>query len=386
MIISPLDTFSIVASFLGIVLALYGLRLAKGNKWIIIFSISLFILVFGYLSYSLFWQPNSLPTIKDLMADRANPQKAGAIITWTASAIDPDNDQLLYMFLLNGKPITTWIDSNSYIWITDEADVGSNQFEVRVKDGKHTSPEDYDCKYIKFFSIIGNEPPIVKILTSDIPSPQEAGTTVTWAALASDPENDPLQYRFSLDGHLKTNWFSNPTWIFTTSAADIGSHVIEVEVKDNKHNVDGDSYKFDNFVITAPNPMPIEPASVIPEAIVNQQNASAWNEKGIALAGQGKYDEAIEAYDESIKLNPNDAVVWTNKGVALYKQGNYERAIQAYDKAIVLKPDYAEAWGEKSTALNSQCRVSEAVKASDKANELNPNLEVWWINNSRCYS
>ena len=45
---------------------------------------------------------------------------------------------------------------------------------------------------------------------------------------------------------------------------------------------------------------------------------TAWNNKGIALYGQGKYDEAIKAYDEAIRLDPNYAMAWNNKGIALY--------------------------------------------------------------------
>ena len=33
----------------------------------------------------------------------------------------------------------------------------------------------------------------------------------------------------------------------------------------------------------------------------------AWNNKGNALYDQGKYDEAIKAYDEAIRLDPKYA-------------------------------------------------------------------------------
>jgi tetratricopeptide (TPR) repeat protein len=40
-----------------------------------------------------------------------------------------------------------------------------------------------------------------------------------------------------------------------------------------------------------------------------------------ALHFQGKYDEAILAYDEAIRLDPEDALAWNNKGLALHSQG-----------------------------------------------------------------
>jgi len=54
----------------------------------------------------------------------------------------------------------------------------------------------------------------------------------------------------------------------------------------------------------------------------------------------GNYDEAIQAYDEAIKLDPEYATAWYNKGVTLSKQGYCDEAIQAYDEAIRLNPEY----------------------------------------------
>ena len=51
----------------------------------------------------------------------------------------------------------------------------------------------------------------------------------------------------------------------------------------------------------------------------------AWSNKGFALStATGKYNEAIKAFDEAIKLDPNDpnlAVDWNNKGSALKDPG-----------------------------------------------------------------
>jgi tetratricopeptide (TPR) repeat protein len=69
----------------------------------------------------------------------------------------------------------------------------------------------------------------------------------------------------------------------------------------------------------------------------NTDDADAWNERGIALADQGRYDEAILAFNESIRLDPNRADSWYFKGVALYDMGKYDDALKAYEEAIRLK-------------------------------------------------
>jgi Flp pilus assembly protein TadD len=55
--------------------------------------------------------------------------------------------------------------------------------------------------------------------------------------------------------------------------------------------------------------------------------------KGIALASQGKYDEAVKAYDEAIRLDPNYAKAWYNKGVAIEALGKTTEANAAFTNA-----------------------------------------------------
>jgi tetratricopeptide (TPR) repeat protein len=47
-----------------------------------------------------------------------------------------------------------------------------------------------------------------------------------------------------------------------------------------------------------------------------QQTAEGWFNKGKVLSNQSNYSEAIIAYDEAIKLNPNYATAWSSKGIA----------------------------------------------------------------------
>jgi tetratricopeptide (TPR) repeat protein len=114
-----------------------------------------------------------------------------------------------------------------------------------------------------------------------------------------------------------------------------------------------------------------------------QQTAEDCYNKGVALSDQGKYNEAIKAYNEAIRLNPNLAVAWYNKATILGRDlGKYDEAIKAYDEAIRLDPNYfaVAAWYNKGITLGIQGKYDEAIKCYEEAIRLDPNLEAAWIN------
>jgi tetratricopeptide (TPR) repeat protein len=58
--------------------------------------------------------------------------------------------------------------------------------------------------------------------------------------------------------------------------------------------------------------------SVLCASALAQQTAEDWLDKGNVLINQSKYDDAIKAHDEAIRLDPNDVAARNNKGIALY--------------------------------------------------------------------
>ena len=118
-----------------------------------------------------------------------------------------------------------------------------------------------------------NSPPMVVSLTPDKMTPQEDGTSIKWTATALDPEKDPVQYKFLLDGQQKTDWSFDSTWYWTTSNADIGSHAIEIKVKDGNHNVDGDDSKDIEFTISHQQNQFLTPATTGTPSVAPQRMA-----------------------------------------------------------------------------------------------------------------
>src|ERR1700733_1455904 len=66
--------------------------------------------------------------------------------------------------------------------------------------------------------------------------------------------------------------------------------------------------------------------------------AIARNNRGNAYTAEGKYDLAIQDYDESIKLDPKYAKPLNNRGVVYQRKGDYDRAAADFDAAIDIDP------------------------------------------------
>ena len=216
--------------------------------------------------------PNQKPAITSLEPDKAAPQEAGAIVTWTAQASDPENDPIQYRFFLNGQPVTDWQPQNQWAWTSSNANVGENQVAVSIIDGKHAGQDSSDDSKTAAFTITApNQKPAITSLEPDKAAPQEAGAIVTWTAQASDPENDPIQYRFFLNGQPVTDWQPQNQWAWTSSNANVGENQVAVSIIDGKHagQDSSDDSKTAAFTIAAPNQKPaitsLEPDKAAPQ-------------------------------------------------------------------------------------------------------------------------
>lgn len=112
-----------------------------------------------------------------------------------------------------------------------------------------------------------------------------------------------------------------------------------------------------------------------------EAHQSAYTEfyKGVTLSDQGNYDEAIEHYNKSIRLNPDNASSYYNRGNACRNKGDYDRAMEDYDKAIELDSNLAIAYHNRGNVYIQQ-GGSDFTKSArsdyNKAIELDPGSTI----------
>jgi tetratricopeptide (TPR) repeat protein len=107
---------------------------------------------------------------------------------------------------------------------------------------------------------------------------------------------------------------------------------------------------------------------------INPDFGMAHNNLGVVLADQGRHEEAIRHYTDALRLSPDLAQVRSNLARELAQRGKTDAAIGLFVEALRLDPDFAPAHDGLGTALAAQGKLEEAVTHFAEALRLNPNL------------
>jgi tetratricopeptide (TPR) repeat protein len=91
-------------------------------------------------------------------------------------------------------------------------------------------------------------------------------------------------------------------------------------------------------------------------------------------ASNGSRAEAVELYEEVIKLDPSHAEAANNLGAALIELGRYHEAEQHFRIAIGIKPDFADAHGNLGALLGNKSELKQSESSLRLALKLKPNL------------
>ncbi len=89
--------------------------------------------------------------------------------------------------------------------------------------------------------------------------------------------------------------------------------------------------------------------------------------RGVALVGLGRFEEAEAAHRQAIALNPSYADAYNNSGIALCELGRLNDAETALRQAVKLKPDCAQCHSNLGIALKAQGRFGDAEAAHRQA-------------------
>jgi tetratricopeptide (TPR) repeat protein len=99
--------------------------------------------------------------------------------------------------------------------------------------------------------------------------------------------------------------------------------------------------------------------------------AEAFTHWGIALASQGKLDEAIDKFNDALKVKPLFEA-YANLAGAMNTMKRYADAEPYARQAIAMQPGNGQSWNNLAISLYYRGKTADAVQALEQALTLNP--------------
>ena len=112
----------------------------------------------------------------------------------------------------------------------------------------------------------------------------------------------------------------------------------------------------------------------------------AYNNRGVAYKNKEEHEKAIDDYNKAIQLKPDDAKTYTNRGNAYQGKGEYDRAIEDHNKAIELNPNFAEAYMNLGISYSSKGEHDRAIENYNITISRKPYLPAVYVNRGVAYS
>ncbi len=232
---------------------------------------------------------------------------------------------------------------------------------------------------------------VAQIVDSDShPMPMEPkGVTISNSA-AKKPHTEPAK-REPLPGELRVGKKASATndepqssetvreISSTPSGADEGAARFVTETRNTQTSVPVTDHNPDASSVTEPRNIAAGATettakSTTPTISAEVKMAFEYYKTGRERFDSGAIKEAVDAYQKSIKLEPNSAEVHLSLGQAYLKLKQDQQALKSFKRATVLNPDMSEAFYGLGLIHFNLRHHRDAAKAFKQATVANPNL------------
>ena len=130
------------------------------------------------------------------------------------------------------------------------------------------------------------------------------------------------------------------------------------------------------------------PTSQLDRASQQRYLAIAFNQKGQNLLRTNQYQEALNAFEQSLKNSPDSLLAQQGKGIALYELGKYQQAIAIFVPILqrnnLTKEQQAMSWLYTGMSYCLAQQVDAATSAFKKVLQLTKNTQFKAIAKKGC--
>ena len=102
--------------------------------------------------------------------------------------------------------------------------------------------------------------------------------------------------------------------------------------------------------------------------------------KGINLMADEKLDDAVEIFQQALRIEPDNVEILMKLGYAEFHLDNHNDALKVYDKVLEIDVTNPEAWNLKGLVHYEQKKYAQALDAVNKAIESDKTYGMAWYN------
>ena len=109
------------------------------------------------------------------------------------------------------------------------------------------------------------------------------------------------------------------------------------------------------------------------------QGVQSAIDQGMRYSEAGRYDQALQAFDQALKLKPNDPALISYKATVYYAKGNNAQALQLCEQVIKQNPNFGRAYYQRGMINEKQEKYDQAVVDLQKAKSLGYGIDPDFI-------
>ena len=102
--------------------------------------------------------------------------------------------------------------------------------------------------------------------------------------------------------------------------------------------------------------------------------------KGINLMADEKLEEAVEVFEQALRIDPGNVETLLKMGYARFHLDDHNMALRIYDRILDIDVTNPEAWNLKGLVHYQQKKYAKALDAAEKAIESDPTYDMAWYN------
>lgn len=119
---------------------------------------------------------------------------------------------------------------------------------------------------------------------------------------------------------------------------------------------------------------------------LNPSYVAALNNRGNVYTDLGQYIQAIDDFDQAISLYPSVAEFFNNRGIAYFYLDDFTKAIADFNQAITVNPDDAVSFNNRGSVYLFLGELASAIDDFDHAIALDPGYASAYANRGNAFA